>query len=424
MIEMNNNSVNIKHRILLVTQYFHPEVGATQTRMYEFAKNLSASGHDVTVLCEFPNHPHGVIPQEYKGKYFERDRGEGFDILRVWVKASPVKNFRTRIWFYFSFMIMAILGSFKLRGKWDAVLATSPPLPVAVSGWVISVFKRAKFIMDIRDIWPEAAVALGELSNPKMILLAEKVECFLYRRSALVPTVTKGFIDHIQKRCGDPSKVCLIPNGTITEIFNPDRRDPELRARLELEDKFICTFAGTMGIAQGLPFILDLAKDLQDHPDIVFLLIGTGPVRAQLEEKIAAEQINNVRLLDQVPLAEITPYLNISDVLFVPLKNDPVFDTFIPSKMFDFLACKKPIILGVDGEARSMLESRGGGLFARPEDAASYRDAILKLKNDPQFRQETADRGYGWVTAEYTRKTQTEQLEQHICQCLGEAIDG
>ncbi len=406
-------------RVLLVTQYFHPEVGATQTRMREFAAHLTRLGHEVTVVAEFPNHPTGVIPPEFAGKWIERDELDGFRVIRVWVKTSPVKNFRTRLLFYFSFMVMAIVGGLRAGGRIDVVVATSPPLPVAVSGYVLSLLRWARLVLDIRDLWPEAAVALGELRNPRLIRGAEVVERFLYRRADRITAVTRGFIAHIRTRCGDPDKVHLVPNGTVPEIFNPEMRDDSLRGRLGLDGKFVLTFAGTMGIAQGLPALLDLARELRDYPDIRFLFIGEGPVRRALEEKRQREGIDNVILHEQVPLARITPYLNASDVLLVPLRNDPVFRTFIPSKMFDCLACRKPIILGVDGEAREMLETRGGGLFAIPEDLASYRDAVLRLRADPALRERMAQEGYAWVIAGYTRKAQAEALERILADAVG-----
>lgn len=404
-------------RLLLVTQYFHPEVGATQTRMREFAKNLARFGHQVTVVCEFPNHPHGVIPEKYRGKWFASERLDGFDVMRVWVKTSTKKNFRTRLFFYFSFMFMSILGGLKIRGRFDAVIATSPPLFVGVSGWVLCVLKRAKFVFDIRDIWPEAAVALGKLSNPKIIGLAKIVEGFLYRRAWRIIAVTRGFVDHIKPSCNGSDKIHFIPNGTVTEIFNPNRVDTALKKRLGLEGKFVICFAGNMGIAQGLPFLLDLAKNLGDHKDIHFLLIGAGPVRDQLMEKQKREGIDNVLIHDQVPLDDIAKYLTMSDVLLVPLRNDPVFDIFIPSKIFDFLSCKKPIILGVNGEARALLEKRGGGLYARAEDLESYRQVVLTLRDNPAMRERMANQGHAWVTADYTRESQAKELERILLAC-------
>jgi glycosyltransferase involved in cell wall biosynthesis len=174
-----------------------------------------------------------------------------------------------------------------------------------------------------------------------------------------------------------------------------------------------------MGIAQGLPFLLDLARDMCDVPDVRFLMIGTGPVRAAIEEKQRREGIGNVVFHDQVPLDRVTEYLTLSDVLLVPLRADPVFETFIPSKMFDFLACRRPIILGVDGEARRMLETRGGGLYAEPEDLESYRRAILTLRDDPALREREAAAGHAWVTAGYTRAAQARRLDAILRDCVG-----
>ena len=184
--------------ILMLSQYFHPEVGATQTRVHEFAKYLAQKGHKVTVIAEFPNHPKGIIPEEYKGKWFERDFMEGFEVIRVWVKASPVKNFKSRMLFYTSYMLSSILAaSFLAKGKYDVVFATSPPLFVGFSGYIVGVIKRCLFVLDIRDLWPALAVAVGELSNSKVIRLAEILEKFLYQKANIITTVTKSIVRYI-----------------------------------------------------------------------------------------------------------------------------------------------------------------------------------------------------------------------------------
>ena len=410
-----------KLRVLVITQYFFPEQGAVapQHRVRAFARHMVEEGNDVTVLCEFPNYPTGIIPPEYKGKWYERDTMDGFDILRVWVKASPNKGFKARMLSYISFMLMAVVGAvFKLPGRYDVVMATSPPLTVCVSGWLIAVLKRAALVLEIRDLWPQVAVALGELKSKFLIRVAEVLETFLYRRAKLIIAVTEGFVDYIGERCGDPKKIALIRNGTVTEFFNPDRTDPGLRARLGLEDKFLLTYAGNIGLAQGLPFFLDLAKEMADVPDVFFLFVGSGCLKDELSARVKDEGVSNMAFHDAVPMSEVGPFLNASDVLLVPLKDDPVLKTFIPSKLFDSLACRKPVILGVDGEARRILEEKGGGLYAEPENIASYRKAIVTLKNDPALRDEMGATGYKWVLEGYTRRAQARQTEDAIRACL------
>jgi len=405
--------------VLLVSQYFHPEVGATQTRMLEFARGLTAKGHRVTVLTEFPNHPHGIIPDVYRGKLFAEENLESFTVLRTWVWTTPVKTFWSRIAFYLSFMVLAILRGLLYRPRVDAVVATSPPLFSGVVGWAISRWKGAKFLLDIRDIWPAAAVALGELRSPLALKWAGWLERRLYRAADCITAVTKGFCAHIATVGADASKIHWLPNGTVEGLFTPERCEAGLKAQLGLEGRFVVTFAGTHGIAQGLSAVLDAAKHLTGEP-VTFLFIGDGPVKFALVECARAEGLDNVVFHAQVPLTRIPPYLNLSDALLVPLRNDPIFSSFIPSKLFDSMACAKPVILMVDGEARSLLEQARAGLYVAAEDAGALAEAVRWLRAHPEESREFGDRGRKFVLENFTRSRQAEQLED----LLGQVVDG
>ena len=404
--------------VVIVSQYFHPEVGATQTRARELAKAFLRAGHRVTVVCELPNHPHGVIPPEYRGKRFQWDELDGFRVLRVWVATSPEKNFQTRLAFYLSFMVMATLTAFKRLGKVDLVLATSPPLPVAAAGWALAFLRRARFVMDVRDLWPDAAVALGELSKPWMIRAAALLERFLYRRARLIPVVTRGFADAIVAKGISRDKLHWAPNGTLPELFSPDRADADLRDRLGLGDRFTVTFAGLMGIAQGMEFLLDLAASYRDDPGIVFLFMGDGPLRARLVERVEAEKLENVVFHPQVPLDEAAAYLNASDLLLVPLRDDPVFATFIPSKLFDFLACRPPVLLAVPGEAEELLTESGGGVAARPENLESFRAAVARVRGDAEAAREMGEAGQRFVLPRFSRSKVMDELVEKVVSTL------
>ncbi len=389
--------------VVILSQYFHPEVGATQTRARELAKAFHRAGHRVTVICEVPNHPSGIIPPEYRGKACYRDELDGFTVLRVRVAASPVKNFRTRLAFYLSYMIMAALAAFRRLGKVDLVVATSPPLPVAAAGWALAFLRRAHFVMDVRDLWPDAAVALGELSKPWMIRAAASLERFLYRRARLITVVTRGFADAIVAKGIPREKLHWAPNGTLPELFSPERTDPDLRERLGLGDRFTITFAGLMGIAQGMEFLLDVAASYRNDPAVRFLFMGDGPLRSLLTERAASAGLDNVIFHPQVPLDEAAPYLNASDLLLVPLRADPVFDTFIPSKLFDFLACRPPVLLAVPGEATALLDASGGGVAALPEDLESFRAGIEQIRQDPAAARAMGEAGQSFVTRRFAR---------------------
>lgn len=366
--------------VVILSQYFHPEVGATQTRAREMARAFLRAGHRVTVICEVPNHPSGIIPPEYRGRRFYEEELDGFRVLRVRVAASPVKNFKTRLAFYLSYMFMASFAAFRRLGKVDLVVATSPPLPVAAAGWALAFLRRARFVMDVRDLWPDAAVALGELSKPWMIRAAALLERFLYRRAHLITVVTRGFAEEIAAKGIAREKLHWSPNGTLPELFSPELVDPELRDRLGLGERFTVTFAGLFGIAQGMDFLLDLAASYRDDPEIVFLFVGDGPLRKDLEARAESESLGNVIFHPQVPLDEAARYLNASDLLLVPLRADPVFETFIPSKLFDFLACAPPVLLAVPGEAEAVLKESGGGVSAVPENLESFRAAIEEIR--------------------------------------------
>jgi glycosyltransferase involved in cell wall biosynthesis len=406
--------------VVFVTQYFTPEVGATQTRIHEFARACARAGHRVTVLTEFPNHPHGRIPREYRGRITSRESLDGFTVIRVWVWTRPEKTFWTRLAFYGSFFALATLRGLGLERPIDVVVATSPPLPVGLAGWLIARAGGARFVLDVRDLWPAAAEALGELRRPALLRLAARLERFLYRRAHRVTAVTRGFVRHVGRFVTDPGVVRLLPNGAATEVFHPARVDPDLRRRLGLEGRFVVTFAGLHGIAQGLGVVLEAAVLLRNRPEIVFCLIGEGPVKAGLVARAEALRLTNLRFLPAVPLTEITPYLTASDALLVPLRRDPVFDTFIPSKLFDFLACARPILLLVNGEARELLDAASAGLWVMPEDAPGLAKAVVSLAERPaEERRAMGEQGRAYVLAHYTRAAQSRQLLDILSELAG-----
>lgn len=396
--------------ILFVSQYFHPEVGATQTRIREFAKGCRARGLRVTVLTEFPNHPHGVIPPEYHGRWIAREKVDDIDVVRVWVWTTPHKTVFTRLMFYGSFFIMATLVGLRGIAPIDVVFATSPPLSVGLIGWIIARLRSARFMLDIRDLWPAVVEALGAVRQPVGIRLMQVLERFLYRRADRITAVTRGFVTHIQPLVRAPERVTWLPNGAATDLFDPARGDDALRDRLGLSGQFVATFAGLHGLAQDLETVLAAAAQLQNRP-ITFLLIGDGPAKPALRADAHARGLTNVRFLDTVPIAGIAPYLLASDALLVPLRADDVFRTFVPSKLYDFLACARPVVLSVDGEAREILEASGGGVYCPPGDATRLADVLLELSLMPaDARAQMGERGRAFVIQHFTRATQATAL--------------
>lgn len=411
-------------KILILSQYFYPEIGATQIRMYEFARFLASKGHQVTVVCELPNHPTGRIPREYRGRLFDEEVRDGFRIVRVWVWASPEKNLFNRLLFYISFLVFSIIRSLTLERP-DVVLATSPPLFTGLAGWIVSAFKRAHFVLDIRDVWPAAAVALGVLRKGVALKAAEWLERFLYRRSDLITVVTRGFCDYLNDIHAIPqTRVKWIPNGTVSHIFRPFE-STELRRLPGFNDKFIVAFAGNLGLAQGLDIVIEAARRINDQDAIAFVLIGAGPCREGLEEQARLHQLSCVRFLDQVPAAQVVGLLNSADALLAPLRDSShwVFQTFLPVKMFDYMACGKPVLLGANGEALEILRESGGGLHFHPGKPLELLSAIRYLQGNPEEGEEMGRRGRAYVLRHFNRQLSSERLEASLRHLLG-AGDG
>lgn len=412
-------------RIVIFTQYFPPEVGATQTRMDCFARTLASRDHSVTVVTEVPNHPSGIVASPYRRRLLARDRSSGIDVVRVWVLASPRKTPLRRIAFYGSYMVVAFLAAVLLvRGRVDAVLSTSPPLLVPVAGWLFSRFKRCPHILDVRDLWPEAGVAVGELRPGLLERVMRALAHFLYRRSRLVTVTTRSFMKTVTLAGVHPSRVAFLPNGTLPELFRPEAEDPKLRRELGLEGKFIVTYAGLHGVAQSLQTILDAASLLSNDPDVVFLLIGEGPVKTDLVRAATERHLENVRFVQEVPIDQAPRYLATSDALLVPLRAGEVFHGFIPSKLFDCMAVGRPVILSVNGEAREILEDAAGGLFAEPGSADALVEAVRRLRANREESRAMGERGRRYVLSHFVRATQAEQLERMLAEIVQGAGPG
>jgi len=402
-------------RILYLTQYFPPEIGATQTRAVEMASNLVKRGHLVTVLTEFPNHPKGIIPPEYKNKFVEYELLNGIHVYRSWVYARPHKNFYTRMGFYLSYMITAAVAGSFLRVPYDVVYATSPPFFVGVSGLWLSRLKNTKFVFEVRDLWPESAVELGELSNPRFIQYAEKLENYYYKKADAIVAVTSGIKEKLTAR-GYGNKVNMVLNGSNTDLFYS--QGSAIKTQLDLENKFIVLYAGIIGIAQGMEQLCDVANKMKSNKEVQFVFIGEGPVKSTVNKIKQEKSLNNLTLLDEVPREKIPAYISTADCCLVPLKKNKLFLGALPSKMFDYMACERPVILSVDGEARTVLEDAKAGLFVEPENTEQIIQAIQYLRDNPRLCQQMGKAGRYYVEQHYSRRQKALELEQILTEII------
>jgi glycosyltransferase involved in cell wall biosynthesis len=403
-------------RILYLSQYFPPEAGATQSRAYEMAHQWVQMNHSVTMISEFPNHPSGIMPQKYNGKLFEKSNLDGIDVIRVWVKASPVKNFLSRMLFYLSYMVNAIIiGLFVLRGRYDLLYATSPPLFVGGAALLLSYLKQIPLVFEVRDLWPESAVALGELTNKLSISIATRLEEMCYRKAIQIVVVTQGVYNKLIQRCIPQDKLFVTPNGANTDLFFYNFSDREkIRKELGLSDKFIVIYAGIHGLAQNLETLLLTARELVDQPKIHFLMIGEGPKKSELMTIASSYILPNLTFLPEKPRELIPMYLSAADISVIPLRNAKVFDTVIPSKIFDAWACRRPVLLTINGEARELVETIKGGIFVPPEDSNKMADVILKFQNSPVELDMMGNNGYEYTQQNHSRKALAENLITYL----------
>jgi glycosyltransferase involved in cell wall biosynthesis len=366
-------------RVLILTQYFTPEIGATSTRVHAFAAGLAARGHDVEVICEVPNHPQGIVLPGFAGRAVVRGRMDGFRTAWVHVRTRAEKTSRDRLLFYGSYAAAAVAyGS--LTARPDVILASSPPLPVGAAAAALARRHRAPWILDVRDLWPIAAVALGELRSGRALAVAERLERFLYRDAAAITAVTRPFIAHIGPLAGG-TPIHLLPNGTTRFWMDAASIAPDKAAAGLDAERFTWTFAGNVGLAQGLDAAVEAARLLGDG--FRLLILGAGAARPGLERQAAAIAPHSVEFRDQVPPEEAARLLAASDALLVSLADSPALEAFVPSKLFDFCAVGRPVVLAAAGEPRRLAEAAGAAVLTPPGDPEALAAAVRSLRDDP-----------------------------------------
>ncbi len=378
--------------ILFLTDNFPPETNAPASRTYEHSRVWVADGHKVTVITCAPNFPQGKVFEGYRNRLWQEEEIDGIRVIRVWTYIAANKGFLKRTLDYMSFMLAATLAGPFVRGA-DIVIATSPQFFTAVAGWVAAVLKRRPFVFELRDIWPESIRAVGAVKQSRLLDWMEKLELFLYRRADRVIAVTHAFRDNLDCRGIDTARIDVITNGADLDRFRPIPRDEDLKAELGLTDKVVMGYVGTHGMAHGLTTLLDAAELLRDRPGLHMIFLGAGAERAALQADAEARRLSNVTFLDPVSKDEIPRYWSILDASIIHLLPKPLFKTTIPSKIFECMAMRVPILMGVEGEARDIVINAGAGLAFAPGNGGELAAAMVELANAPERRQAMAEAG-------------------------------
>ncbi|OGU37344.1 MAG: hypothetical protein A2315_04435 [Ignavibacteria bacterium RIFOXYB2_FULL_35_12] len=397
-------------KILFLTQYFPPEVGAPQNRLYELAIRLQNKGAEITILTAMPNYPRMVLMEKYKGKFYCFENLDLLKIHRAYIFVKKSRSLFVRLLNFFSFVISSIIiGIIKIE-KQDYIFCESPPLFLGISALILVKIKRAKLIFNVSDLWPESAEKLGLVNNKFLLNISKNLEEYLYKKSYIITGQTQGIINNISARF-PAKKTYWLKNGVDTRLFE---KISNYQWRIEKgfsTNDFLVLYAGILGYAQGLDVILYAAKILQSNSEIKFIILGDGPEKERLKKLSDDLNLKNVLFMDPELKERMPLIIKSINTSVIPLKKIDLFKGAIPSKIFEILASKKPILLGVEGEAKDLFITDGKcGLSFIPEDAEDLAKNIIELYNSPSLADISGLNGFNYVSKNFNRDSIVEEF--------------
>jgi glycosyltransferase involved in cell wall biosynthesis len=394
-------------RILLIHQYFLEDNDGGGSRWNEMSRFWQSEGHQVTVLAGMV-HYMGHRPAKYHRKYFLPETNQdGVQVIRCHVSESYNKSFFGRLWAYFSFTFSSIWGGiWYAKGNYDVIVVTSPPLFVGITAYVLSVLKRTPFVFEIRDLWPESAIDTGVLTSGILIKFAYWFEKFVYRKAKLINVLTPAFREKLLTKKGVPaSKIIFIPNAadfSLSDELLTSFDVAQFRKEHDLTGKFVVTYVGAHGVANHLVQVLDTAELLKDT-NVLFLLIGDGMMKKDLMAEAQRRQLSNVRFINSVPKKEVFNYILASDAGASVLKKVDTFKTVYSNKTFDYMACKKPILMAIDGVSRQLVEEAQAGVYVEPENPVDFAQKIRMYLANPDLVSQHGLNGYRYAKENFDR---------------------
>jgi len=369
-------------KILFFTENFPPETNAAATRVFERAVYWARWGHEVTVITCAPNFPHGKVFDGYRNAWHQVEDMSGIRVVRVKTFIAANQGVVRRSLDFLSFLVTGFVAGL-FQAKPDVVAATSPQFFAAVAGWAVGVCRRRPFVFELGDLWPNSISAVGAMKKGLLLSLMEKVELFLYRRSAAVAALTQAFKDNLVSRGIPAEKIYVVLNGVDLPRYGPRPKDADLSADWDIGDKFVIGYLGTHGMAHGLMNVLNAAEKLADEQDILFLFVGAGAEREMLMTEAKRRGLTNVMFQLAQPKEKMPEIWSLCDVALIHLKDSPAFADVLPSKIFEAMGMGLPILLvSPDGEASWLLAKRQAGVWVQAGDPAAMAAAVADFKND------------------------------------------
>jgi glycosyltransferase involved in cell wall biosynthesis len=388
--------------ILIFYQHYLKKGDAGMSRFNQLVKYWSKKGHKITIITSTAR-SHFLREQKDNKKITSvENEGSQIKVIREYIPSSYNKNFRGRMFGYISYSFLGMISGL-FSGKQDVIVASSPPLFVGIPAFIVSRAKRIPFVFEVRDLWPKFAVDTGVLKNKFFIKIAYKLEKFIYKKANLINVLTPAFKDYLIKEKGiKEEKIAYIPNGADLDLMKPEDKNNWVRGKYGWGDKFVILYVGAHGLANDLQKLIETAKLLRENKSVLFALVGDGMKKNELQKEASKSNLKNIIFIDPVPKSEISDFINASDVCTAILK--PCFTTTYPNKIFDYMACSKPILLTIDGISRDLVVNKAkSGLFADPRNPEEIKKNILIFKNNKELVKRKGENGYNFVRKNFSR---------------------
>lgn len=416
-------SIKKKMRVLVITQIYLPEMGALSNRLYPIIRRLVDAGHEVSVATGMPNYPAGKVLADYRGKFTADEEKDGYKILRTNYYTTPRNRSKLKqLLSYISFMPAVFFSGIR-AAKCDVVLITSPPIFPVLPAILLAKIRGAKLAFDVRDLWSDELVTFGEMPEESIsVKIARKLENWGYRLADIVSVTTKTLAETVVDRGSQKEETYYLPNGADIELFRPFPRHNSISQKYRFGDRFVVMYSGLFGIKHGLETLLEAAVILRERKDIVFFLLGDGVRREKIERFIEEQSLDNVIIGGEVGVEDVPKVIAGADVCFASFKKGEYTKKIISVKVFEYLACEKPVIGAFEGESAKVIEESNGGIVVSPNDAKAIADAIMKLYDDPSRRNEIGKAGRRYVEANFSRSEWAWKFEQKLADLYEEPV--
>ncbi len=396
-------------RVVILSQYYPPE---PIPKPHELARGLAERGHEVVVITGFPNYPAGQLYPDTRLRLWKWEVLDGIRILRLPLYPDHSRSAVRRALNYGSFAVAAGLLGSALSGPVEVMFAEHPPLTIGLAAWMIGRLRRVPFVYAVNDLWPESVEATGIVRSRRLLDYMGRLERFVYRHAAAIAVISPGIKANLAGKGVPPEKVHVMPHWADESLYRPVPPDPQLAEDLGMAGHFNVVFAGQLGLAQGLDAVLDAADELSDLPDVQFVLVGDGTDADRLRQAAGQRGLKNVRFLDRQPAARMPAIFAVSDALLVTLRDHRLFRITIPSKTIAYLACGRPVLMAVEGDAADLIRATAAGVTCGAGSGKELAGAVRRLRAMPRTALEDMGRaGRAAFLATYTRSVLLDRYE-------------